>query len=143
MTDLAPRTRAESEIDDVVASSAGYDARRVGAHRIGATWVFTATGLVDDSFARSLSRAVRAVEPQAAVLDLSDAVIVSRRPLSRALRAALRPGRPGTPSAVSVVCPRLSAVALLRKWGLLGAVSLHLTLDEALQEIDPDEVRSP
>ncbi len=99
------------------------------------TWVFAANGLVDDVWASSLGRTVRQAEVPAAVIDLTHAVLVARQPLARALRSIVRDGPGDASTPVAVVCPRLSAVALLRRWGLLGAVSLHLTLEEALDRV--------
>ena len=93
--------------------------------------VIRVTGLVDIGWARRiadvLSRSSGPVQ-----IDLSDAILVSRSPLAEVLRKAVASGQDLTQ--VSIVCPRVSAMMLLRRWGISDWIAVNPTADDSPSE---------
>jgi hypothetical protein len=96
--------------------------------------VLHVTGLVDDRWATLVADAVADPRHDELVVDLSDAILVSRSPLSGALQEVIRSG--GDLSAVAFVCPRISATMLLKRWGITDHVAVYPTHEECEAALD-------
>jgi hypothetical protein len=96
------------------------------------------TGLVDGGWARRIAEVLRRA-PGPVLIDLTDAILVSRSPLSDVLRKAVASGR--DLSQVSIVCPRVSAMMLLRRWGITEFIAVNPEAGEPPDDQESDEDR--
>lgn len=89
--------------------------------------VVSVTGLVDERWERRIAEALAHAAGEPLVIDLSDAILVSRSPLARALHSV---GTADELAHVSVICPRISAAMLLRRWRVTELVRVYASVQD-------------